>query len=66
MIVKKIGAPIACTIKALSNDIIAMPITIDAVQSAQPINAWTRIVKIFLIFIAFSFCSTFYIARKVA
>jgi len=38
---------------------VAMPITIEAVQRAHPINAWMRIVKIFLELIAFSYDYSF-------
>ena len=52
---KKIGAPIAWTIRAFSTDIIIIPIPIVAAQSAQPIKACSRIIKTFLIFMKFSF-----------
>jgi len=38
---------------------VAMPIPIVAAQSAQPTNAWTRIVVTFLEFIAISFYPVF-------
>ena len=51
MIEKKIGAPIAWMISAFVSDVVAIPIPMVAAHNAQPMNAWIKITRYFLLVI---------------